>query len=257
MTSLFHRENNVFCARFALTFRECDPQRRIKLSSLLGISGDIAGADYAMRGLPYEKMLANQEVFLLSRYAFRFVRRPLEGENICVRTWERGAEGAHVLRDYVYENANGAPCIFGTSAWVIVNPVTRRPMRPSEFKSGVLLRSEQRADCPPAARLRPDETLMESLGVRKVVYSDIDANGHLSNGKYGDIAVDFLPPALRGVEYDVFEINFIREAREGDQLAISGYGDERVYLLSGRHENGYGFTCRFSNPFSDNICESL
>lgn len=247
MTGLYQRENNVFRAAFSLTFRDCDPRRRIKLSSLLGLSGDIAGADYTLRGLPYEKMLANGEVFLLSRYSFRIVRWPMEGEQLCVRTWERGAEGVHVLRDYIYEDAEGLPCVYGTSAWVIVDPASRRPIRPSAFKSGVMLSSDKKADCPAAVRIRPEEARLQPLGVRTVVFSDLDANGHLSNGKYGDIAADFLPAPLRGAGYDTFEINFIHEALEGEHLEIAGYGDEREYVLAGRHEAGNGFICRFGH----------
>ena len=54
-------------------------------------------------------------------------------------------------------------------------------------------------------------------------WSDLDGNGHLFSGNYGDIVWDYLPPDLREREVSVFQINYQKEAGLGEELALSGW----------------------------------
>ena len=104
-------------------------------------------------------------------------------------------------------------------------------------------------DCPePKMIVLPREGL-EALGERKVVWSDLDGNGHLFSGNYGDIVWDYLPADLQGRTVKEFSINYSREAKFGDSISIRGIREENAYLMEGLGEDGVCFTakCVFSD----------
>lgn len=92
-----------------------------------------AGYDYDARGLTHEVLFEMGEVFLLSRLALRIHRIPMAGEVLDITTMENGAKGAHMQRVYEMADRSGAVCVSIKSDWILVNPATRKIMRPSAF----------------------------------------------------------------------------------------------------------------------------
>ena len=94
-------------------------------------------------------------------------------------------------------------------------------------------------DCPDPHRIRiPEGT--EYAGDRVVVYSDIDANGHVNNSVYADIACDHLPPALLRRPVRDFAIVYRREAKPGEVIRVSRRVEESDNAVSdnGVSDNG-------------------
>ena len=81
---------------------------------------------------------------------------------------------------------------------------------------------------------------LEELGTRKVVWSDLDGNGHLYSGRYGDIIWDFLPEDLQDKELKEFYINYSKEATFSQELKICGFREENTYRMEGI---GPEYTC--------------
>ena len=88
-------------------------------------------------------------------------------------------------------------------------------------------------------------TGLEELGTRPVYWSDLDGNGHLYSGNYGDIVWDFLPADLRERTPSAFYINYSREATLDQELRLLGIRDgEDACLMEGVGPGGTCFTCR-------------
>ena len=98
-----------FTRREELSFVHCDQQKRIRPATLLCLAAAMAGHDYDARGLPYEKLFALREVFLLSRISLKLHHYPLSGEILTITTWEDGAKGAYVQRGFEFCNSNASP----------------------------------------------------------------------------------------------------------------------------------------------------
>ena len=72
-------------------------------------------------------------------------------------------------------------------------------------------------------------------------WSDLDGNGHLFSGNYGDFIWDALPEDLQ-VQYPrEFQINYSREAVLGDVLRLEGCRGEEGYLVEGLGPRGSCF----------------
>ena len=91
--------------------------------------------------------------------------------------------------------------------------------------------------------LLPKEGL-EDLGCRKVVWSDLDGNGHLYSSRYGDIIWDYLPADLQDLEVKEFYLNYSKEATLGQELRLVGISGEDGYRLEGFCPDGVCFTAR-------------
>lgn len=238
--------NGIFAEEIELRFCDCDYKKRFKLSAIMSYMADIAGLSYADKGYSHSWLWENSFVFLLSRVSIHINRTPKSDEKITVNTWERETKGVLFFRDFQFVDEAGLVVIEASTAWVLANPHTRQIVRPSAFTGKVDSHPEKKADVSPPGRIVASNELVHN-GDRVIVYSDIDANGHVYNAIYAAIACDFIDNNLIEKDISDFKINFKQEAKLGEILSISSahYYDEfeQVYLC-GEVGSSLSFECQ-------------
>lgn len=239
-------ENGYF-RQEELVFRDCGPEQQVRVSALLNKMAAFAGYDYDARGLTHEALWAQREVFLLSRAALRIHDCPRAGDVLDITTWEAGPKAAHMRRNYEMKDQQGRLRVSARTDWILVDPGTRKILRPSAFTAKPLLASDRPLDCPETRKVVLPKEGREALGTRRVRWSDLDGNGHLFSGNYGDIIWDALPEDLQARAPREFQINYSREAVLGDVLKLEGFRSEAGYLVEGLGPHGSCFTalCAF------------
>lgn len=235
-------ENGYF-RQEELVFADCDRNKRARVATLLSKVGAYAGYDYDARGLTHEKLYAMREVFLLSRIALRIHHCPMARDVLDITTWENGARGAHMQRVFEMADQTGRLCVSVKSEWILVDPLTRKILRPASFTAKPLMTCDRVIDCPdPKKILLPREGL-EELGTRQVVWSDLDGNGHVFSANYGDIIWDYLPRDLQELTPREFYINYSHEATFGEELRLVGFRNpDGSYLMEGVSPHAACFT---------------
>lgn len=230
-----------------LNFGDCDCRKRARVAALLSRVGAFAGYDYDARGLTHDKLRAMREVFLVSRVAMRIHRCPMAGDVLDITTWENGARGAHMQRVFEMADQTGALCVSIRSDWILVDPETWRILRPASFKAKPLTVCPKPIDCPEPVKIQLPREGLEDLGQRPVRWSDLDGNGHIYSGKYGDIVWDCLPAEFQDRTPREFFIQYSREATLGQTLRLTGHRDGDDYRVEGTGPDGVCFTalCRF------------
>lgn len=238
---------NSYSRKEELVFADCDRNQRVRVAALLSKAAAFAGYDYDARGLTHETLYAMREVFLLSRMALQIHRCPRAGDVLTVTTWENGAKGAHMQRVYEMADQAGRLCVCSKSDWILVDPESRKILRPNAFTAKKLGLCPKEIDCPDTRRIAMPSEGLESLGTRRVVWSDLDGNGHLYSGRYGDIVWDFLPPDLQDRTPRTFFINYSKEATLGQTLELAGAREGDAYRMEGVGPAGVCFTalCAF------------
>ena len=226
-----------------LIFADCDRYQRARVSTLLSIAAAVAGADYDARGLTYDKLYQMREVFLLSRIALRIHRDPKALQTVDVTTWEDGVKGAHMQRVYEISDMTGV-LVSIRSDWILVDPVTRRIMRPGTFTARKLTSCPKAIDAPETRKILLPHEGLEELGTRRVMWSDLDGNGHVYSGNYGDFVWDYLPADLQEQLPKEFFINYSKEATLGQELRMVGVRRENEYLMEGLGPEGVCFSAR-------------
>lgn len=232
-----------FSRQEELIFRDCDSRGKARLGTLLSLFAATAGHDFAARGLPYEKLFEIRQVILLSRVSLRVQRHPTVDEVVTVTTWEDGVHGAHMGRNFEITGGNGALCVSAKSDWILVDPVDRKILRPETFTGKVLHDCPKAIDAPACRKIRIPSEGCTDLGGRKIVYSDLDCNGHVYSGNYGDIIWDALPEELQSAELLEFSLNYAKEATLGESLKLRGVLDGDTYRMEGLCGAGTCFTC--------------
>lgn len=230
-----------------VTFADCDRNRKMRVGALLDRMATLAGFDYDARGLTYETLYEKREVFLLSRVALQIHRCPVVRDVLNVTTWENGARGAHMQRVYEMRLRSGELCVSGRSDWILVDPLSRKILRPSSFTARTITTCPVEIDCPEPRKITLPREGVQTLGTRIVRWSDLDGNGHLYSGNYGDIIWDYLPADLQEKTPREFCINYSREATLGEELVIAGIREETDYRMEGVGPEAPCFTalCRF------------
>lgn len=234
-------ENGYF-RQEELVFADCDCHQRARVATFLSKAAAFGGYDYDARGLTHEILYANREIFLLSRIALRIRRCPMAQEVLNISTWENGAKGAHMQRVYELADASGAVCASMRSDWILVDPETRKILRPDSFKAKPLLLCPKEIDCPAPKKVILPKDGLEELSVRTVRWSDLDGNGHLFSGNYGDIVWDALPSDIQEQIPAEFYINYSKEATLGQTLHLYGVREGNVYRMEGVGPNGTCFS---------------
>ncbi len=224
-----------------LTFWDCDREKRVRIAAILSKLGAFAGYDYDARGLTHEVLWASREVFLLSRAALRIHDCPRARDLLDITTWENGAKGAHMQRVYEMAGQDGRIHVSCKTDWILVDPLTRKILRPSSFTAKPFTVCPKEIDCPEPQKITLPKDGLENLGSRQVRWSDLDGNGHLFSGNYGDIIWDALPEDLQVRIPHTFYINYSREAGLGDVLQLWGFRDGGDYRMEGIGPNGTCF----------------
>ena len=233
---------NSYIRQEELIFGECDRNENVRMAGLLGKVASFGGYDYDARGMTREVLLEMGYAFLLSRVAIRIHSRPKYGDTLTVQTWENGAKGAHMQRVFQMKDQTDKLCVSSRSDWILVHPETHKILRPRSFVYEEFIPCPVEIDCPEPKKIVLPKEGLEELGVRKVVWSDLDGNGHLYSGKYGDIIWDFLPEDLQDATPVEFYLNYSKEATIGQELRILGFREENIYRMEGVGPNGVCFT---------------
>ena len=87
---------------------------------------------------------------------------------------------------------------------------------------------------------------MELISKKTVVFSDLDANGHLYNANYADVATDALTLDEYNKELELFHINYINEAKYGDVIELYKIKKGNSIFVKGKIEDKDCFVCEFS-----------
>lgn len=226
-------EGEQYSRQEELTFWDCDQNKRVRMAALLSKIAAFGGYHYDALGLTHEILAKEGFAFLLSRVAVRIHRCPEFRDVLTVHTWENGAKGVHTQRVFRMEDQAGRLCVSAKSDWILADPNTHRILRPAAFTLRPYGNCPVEIDCPePKKILLPKEGL-ETLGTRQVRWSDLDGNGHLFSGNYGDIIWDALPDDVREASVREFYINYSKEVRLGDALRLEGFRTEEGYMVEG------------------------
>ena len=227
--------NEVFKIKHLVDFRQCDRNKRIKNSTLSEIFSEIAGYQLLTFDLPYQKLIDNGLVFLLIGLSVEFSSEVNFEDEIEISTWASGFDRLKFLRCFeVHKKDKKTPAVRAKSNWVLVNPETRKILRPTDFPFTIPLLESKKFEDLEILKIQ-DKIGFHSAGLKIPRFSEIDANNHINNSNYSDIALDYIPHEYANRRVKSFRINFIKETNLSDELEIfvkTGENFTQVYGVS-------------------------
>jgi len=226
--------------RFTTRTYETDFNNRLRISSVLNYMQEVAANNAEDLGFGFKKFTEQGIFWVLSRVHIEMVSYPVIGEPLIVETWPKSLISPFALRDFLFYNETGETIGKATTAWLIINRESMRPVRPEPVMEGIV-RNEIRH----AIQTMPDKIVtpetMSHVGTVIPSYSDIDVNQHVNNVKYMEYVLNTYPEsALRNRMITGLQINFLQECRFGEPLEIlkSGSPESNTDHFEGRKSNG-------------------
>ena len=211
---------------FNISSYDLTPGGEARLTSLANFFQEIAYHHATRLGVGYHDLVKEQIFWVLSRMKIRMLRYPEWDEKIRVETWPCGLDKIFAMRDFRIFSPDGRVSGMASTAWLVVDGRTRRPVRPS----GELDQYAEGQDLPFEKRLKKIVLSgdLHSVGIHRVAGSDLDVVGHVNNVKYMEWCID--ATGRRGLEQSIgtFEINFMHEALLEDSIEILGTPDNET-----------------------------
>jgi acyl-ACP thioesterase len=180
------------------------------------------------------EMNQNHYTWVLSRLTIDMDDLPRQYEAFSVKTWVEKVYRFFTDRDFAILNAQGQPIGYARSIWAMISIETRKPADLLQLHGDNLTDyvCEEEA-CPIAKQGRIKVTEAEPVARHRVVYSDIDINGHVNSIKYIEHILDLFPlDTYRTRQLRRFEVAYVAEGYAGDTLLIyrQALSDKDYYI---------------------------
>jgi acyl-ACP thioesterase len=218
---------------------ECDFNQEWKPSAILQHLTEIAGTHATQLGVGFDAMLAQNLFWIHSRMRIKFITCPHANEQIIVRTWPKTIYRRLLyIRDFEVLGETGQRLVSASSAWVIINTLTRRMAPPKAVNLNIPEVHIPIDQDEPLERLDQAHDGQERLRMR-AAYSAVDLVGHVNNSRYVEWTCDAFPIELfRHNRLDFLQINYEHEVLPGEEVAIlvNPVGtDSSLWAVEGRN----------------------
>ncbi len=229
-----------FTQHYTIKWHDTDLNRHVRPSQILMYMQETANRQLADAGLDLDHLRDERGLaFLLSSISIVFHQPLITGDGIDVETWVAPGRGLRYNRSFRILK-DGEAVAEANSVWALWNMNEERLMRSEEApytlepEEGLSLHLPPRLQLPPVSE-------MEQVGIRPIVYSDVDYNGHMNNTHYPDLFCDFTPDICQTRVYAIM-LSFLREAGFGHDLTVFRRKTEGGYLFRTVDANGAACT---------------
>lgn len=197
-------------------YSEVNSEKILTLPALLDYLQDCCTFQSEELGVGVDYLADYHAAWVLSSWQIRICRYPEFGEQITVSTWAYDFKGFYGYRSFKVEGEDGELLAYANSLWVFMDTDTMRPMRINQKMIDVYL--PQMAEIIGTdwgnRKLQVPEggTAGEPIRVQRC---HIDTNHHVNNGKYVQMAEEFLPEDF---EVGELRVEYKKAAVLGDVL---------------------------------------
>ncbi len=218
-----------------ILFSDIDQGAKMSLAGIMNAMQDCVNINSESIGKGIDYLLETRRTWFAINWYIEINRYPKMFEDVLVKTWPYDFTSSMGYRNVIIEDASGEVIVAADSIWTLVDLDTGRPIRITEEDSaGYDLEDKYPIENPGRKIKLPKEfQLIDTVAVKK---SDIDYNGHMSNGKYIQLADEYIPveshPGKIRVEYK-------SQSRLGELLEIyKACEDDRTFIKIQGKEDG-------------------
>lgn len=215
---------------YEIQYQDVDEQHRLRLYTLENYLFNAACVAADRRGFGVSYLQAQNLTWVLTTLTAQIDRLPQPGEKLKIETWVE--QNVHLFsmrnfRLFIDDQLVGKV----HSVWVVLHLQNRTAQHIFSQPIFQTMEAGERLDLPAMPHPQPLEQPTEKE-THKIVYSDIDYNGHCNSCKYLEFMLNTYP-----LEADAFplllEIKYAKEVYKGETVEILCQHDpkEAKYLL--------------------------
>ncbi|MEN8137318.1 MAG: acyl-ACP thioesterase domain-containing protein [Bacteroidota bacterium] len=211
--------DDIYTKDWKVEFNDCYSNGRISYVTLSRFLQDTAGYHAEEGGFGMKEMVANNQSWVLTRFAMEIDNLPKLNDIVTVKSWISFVKGAFSNREYeVY--TNNRLMARATSSWTVINfkkrivETLKIDLHEARFNTDI---ATERA----AERISLKDNFENVFNIR-VRFSALDMVQHVSNLKYLDWTFDnvdhdkILKSRLKKIT-----VNYIKELNLDDDVSVS------------------------------------
>jgi acyl-ACP thioesterase len=219
----------------------CDFSGRLTWGVLGNHLLNCAGFHASDRGFGMAELNENHYTWVLSRLSIEMDDLPRQYEAFTVKTWVEDVYRLFTDRNFAILNKDGRTIGYARSVWAMISIETRKPADLLQLHGGSITDYiYPQEPCPIAKAGRIKVATEEPVSSHRVVYSDIDINGHVNSIKYIEHILDLFPlDTYRTRQLKRFEVAYVAEGYAGDTLLFYRQEvGEKEYDIEIRKDDG-------------------
>jgi len=221
---------------------DVDVHGRLRAHVLFGFLLNAAWKHTSFTDHGYHDLSARNQMWVLSKFQLVIRRRARWGDQILIETWGKGTEKLYGLRDFTVSSAGGDRLASATSAWLILDQATRRPLRVDQV---IFPRNPGRQELETDVRRLAPLSAPTEAGRFRAAYSDIDPNGHVTAMRYLAWMTDsHTREFLETMSPASMEISFLGEGALDDEVVVRMEKRDGRELCSVTRETDQKDLCR-------------
>ena len=229
-----------FNRTFTVQYRDVDFNERIKISSLLALMGDAAGASADELGFGSSYVKPKGYTFMIAN-TYLECEKPIKvGQTVCLKTWPLPPSRAIFNREYIFLDEQETPLVKATSRWCLVDVENGKiiPSKAIENQDYSTYNTQKVVENVqwkiPAFSLDEGECKFTLT----ISNSEYDYNMHVNNTRYADYCLNcFSVAQLQAWSIKKFAISYVKQCHEGDVLRFYRKRlDDKSYLVQGVNE---------------------
>lgn len=172
-------------------------------------------------GVGFSDLGSQGKFWVLSRLRLEARGYPAWGSMATLRTWPRAGTALFAMRDFELLDETGTVLVGGTSAWLVLDEVSKRPQRITRLMPALEGLSGRAALGRDPEKLPDCDTSWDGHSSATVSYTDIDVNGHVGSSRYVGWMLDTYPLEFhRAHRVRVLEVNYLGETLAGEELSV-------------------------------------
>lgn len=203
----------------------------IKVSDLFKYLQEVASLHSESMKIGYSDLSDVNGAWVLTKQKLEVVRLPRALEKFTIHTWSYKHNKIVASRNFLVTDAEDNILIKAVSDWVVLNLNKRRIIPLSKIR----LNEVQSYDYPLFSsdldKIEIQRNKLVNQYTKKILFSDIDINGHMNNTAYIDMVLDSVSEYFSKYKMlKVIDTNFIQEVKFKEEITINSYEiDENTY----------------------------
>lgn len=157
--------------------------------------------------------------WVLSRLVIEMDSYPMDYKRFSIETWVENVYSLFTDRNYRIAGENGETMGYARSIWAMISMEDRKPINLLKINDGKIMDYISDYPCPieKPSRIKVRETAPAMT--HRVIYSDLDINGHMNSIRYIEHVLDLFDiEYYRKYNIRRFEIAYVAESYFGDTL---------------------------------------
>ena len=211
-----------------IRYSEVDEEQKLRLVSLLDYFQDCSTYQADDLDISMDYLKTMDLAWVLNCWQIDVERYPKEGEKVTIATNPYKCQSFLGYRNYAMFDAAGNRIAVANTIWTMLNMVTGKPADiPEKVIKAYEVSEKLDMDYLPR-KIRPETEGVPGTQIL-VGKHHLDANHHVNNGRYVDMAMEFLP---EGKKVARLRVEYKAQARLGDTIYPMLYYTEDNCIVS-------------------------